>query len=145
MLTSWFPKLAFTRVDLCRYAAAHANASNKRNAPVAFFDLDHTIIDTNSNKHWIQHEFQNGKVKPKMVVTAVYWFTRYALGFGAGAEAAGAEAAMLYAGVKESDLKAEVEAVLDQELAHRMRPGCKPVMDAHVANGMRCVVYTSSW
>lgn len=124
-------------------ALAH-DKPNKRN-PVAFFDLDHTILDCNSNKHWIQHEVQNGKVKPKMIITAIYWFTRYAMGFGAGAESAGAEAAMLYAGTKESDLKSEVEELFDRELAHRMRPGCKAVMDMHVANGQRCIVCTSSW
>lgn len=46
---------------------------------VAFFDLDHTIIDCNSNKHWIQHEFMAGKVTPKLLALAVYWFTRYAM------------------------------------------------------------------
>mmetsp|Transcript_11336 Transcript_11336/g.27662 ORF Transcript_11336/g.27662 Transcript_11336/m.27662 type:complete len:340 (-) Transcript_11336:394-1413(-) len=120
-------------------------AGRKKSDPVAFFDLDHTIIDANSNKHWVQREFQNGKVKPKMIVTAMYWFTRYALGFGAGAETAGAEAAMLYSGIEESDLRRQVEAVFDEELAHRMRPGCKPVMDKHMADGLRCVVCTSSW
>ena len=39
-------------------------AGRKKSDPVAFFDLDHTIIDANSNKHWVQREFQNGKVHP---------------------------------------------------------------------------------
>lgn len=124
---------------------ALAQDKPSKRGPVAFFDLDHTILDCNSNKHWIQQEVQKGKVKPKMIVTAIYWFTRYAMGFGAGAESAGAEAAMLYAGIKESDLQSEVEELFDRELAHRMRPGCKAVMDMHVANGQRCIVCTSSW
>ena len=116
-----------------------------RSNAVAFFDLDHTILDCNSNKHWIVREVKAGKVSPKMILTAVYWFTRYAMGLGAGAESAGAEAAMLYAGTDEEELRRQVEEVFDNELALRMRPGCKPAMDAHNAAGVRCIICTSSW
>lgn len=78
-------------------------------AGVAFFDLDHTIIDTNSSWHWVQHEMNTGRIGVGMVFTALYWFARYAAGFGAGAERAGAEAAELYAGTLESELQVEVE------------------------------------
>ena len=78
-------------------------------AGVAFFDLDHTIIDTNSSWHWVQHEMNTGRIGAGMVFTALYWFARYAAGFGAGAERAGAEAAELYAGTLESELQVEVE------------------------------------
>jgi hypothetical protein len=47
---------------------------------VAFFDLDHTIIDTNSSWHWVQHEINTGRVGASMLFTAMYWFGRYALG-----------------------------------------------------------------
>ena len=112
---------------------------------VAFFDLDHTIIDTNSNKHWVSREILAGRVTPKLIGLAIYWFTRYAMGQGAGAEAAGAEAAMAYAGKSERELRAEVETMFDDKLAHRMRPGCGPTMAEHVARGELCVMCTSSW
>ena len=118
-----------------------------RRAPrvVAFFDLDHTIIDTNSNKHWVSREVLAGRVTPKLIGLAIYWFTRYAMGQGAGAEAAGAEAAMAYAGKSERQLRTEVETMFDEKLAHRMRPGCGPTMAEHVARGDLCVMCTSSW
>lgn len=112
---------------------------------VAFFDLDHTIIDTNSNKHWVSREVLAGRVTPKLIGLAIYWFTRYAMGQGAGAEAAGAEAAMAYAGKSERQLRTEVETMFDEKLAHRMRPGCGPTMAEHVARGDLCVMCTSSW
>mmetsp|Transcript_19738 Transcript_19738/g.31995 ORF Transcript_19738/g.31995 Transcript_19738/m.31995 type:complete len:304 (-) Transcript_19738:144-1055(-) len=112
---------------------------------VAFFDLDHTIIDTNSSWHWMQHEIHNGRVGAGFFFTALYWFARYAAGFGAGAERAGAEAAELYAGTAEEELQHEVERFFHKELAHRMRPGCAPVMHKHAAAGERCIICTSSW
>ena len=72
-------------------------------------------------------------------------FSRYALGFGAGAERAGAEAAELYAGEKEDDLNERVVTFFRKELSHRVRPGCKETMDKHKSDGVRCVMCTSSW
>lgn len=112
---------------------------------VAFYDLDHTIIDTNSNKHWVQREILAGRVTPKLILTAIYWFTRYAMGQGAGAEAAGAEAAMAYAGKSERVLRREVKNLFDEKLAHRVRPGYLAVLEAHREDGVRCIMCTSSW
>jgi HAD superfamily hydrolase (TIGR01490 family) len=112
---------------------------------VAFYDLDHTIIDTNSNKHWIVKEVKAGRVTPKLILTAIYWFARYAMGQGQGAEAAGAEAAMAYAGKSAKALQMEVEDVFDKHLAHRMRPGCGPSMKRHRENDVRVIICTSSW
>lgn len=112
---------------------------------VAFYDLDHTIIDTNSNKHWITKEIGAGRVTPKLVFTAIYWFAKYAMGQGQGAEAAGAEAAMAYAGKSSKQLKKEVRDVFDDKLKHRMRPGCGPSMDMHKQRNERIVICTSSW
>ncbi len=116
-----------------------------RSKVVAFYDLDHTIIDTNSNKHWIAKEVKAGRVTPKLIFTAIYWFARYAMGQGQGAEAAGAEAAMAYAGTSARALQEEVEAVFDAALAHRMRPGCGPSMARHRENDVRIIICTSSW
>jgi len=125
--------------------AAKEEVINAEKVGVALFDLDHTIIDTNSSWHWLQHEVNNGKVGLSMLMTAIYWFSRYALGFGAGAERAGAEAAELYAGEKEDDLNKRVVTFFRKELSHRVRPGCKETMDKHKSDGVRCVMCTSSW
>ena len=34
---------------------------------------------TPGDRHWIMQEVKAGKVDAKMIVTAVYWFTRYAM------------------------------------------------------------------
>ena len=137
------------RTKTARRAPVAATGTRVDGSPagpsVAFFDLDHTIIDTNSSWHWVQHEMNHGRIGVGMLATALYWFGRYALGFGAGAEKAGAEAAELYAGTKATDLKAEVDAFFHREMAHRQRPGCVEAMEAHVAAGERCLVCTTSW
>lgn len=118
-------------------------SANKRG--VAFFDLDHTVIDTNSSWHWVQHEMHAGRVGAHMILTAIYWFARYAAGFGAGAERAGAEAAELYAGTLASDLEAEVNVFFDKHMRHRQRPGCEAAIEKHSLEGIRCLICTTSW
>ena len=126
-------------------AEEFARVSEKNKKGVAFFDLDHTVIDTNSSWHWVQHEMHAGRVGAHMILTAIYWFARYAAGFGAGAERAGAEAAELYAGTVASDLEAEVNVFFDKHMRHRQRPGCEAAIEKHSLEGTRCLICTTSW
>lgn len=80
-----------------------------------------------------------------MIGTAVYWFSRYAFGYGDGAETAGKDAASLYKGESEQSFRERITNFFRMELAHRIRPGFKRVLDAHKANGERCVMCTSTW
>ena len=116
-----------------------------REDSVAFFDLDHTVVDTNSSWLWVQHEVNRGRVGANMILTALYWFGRYALGYGAGAERAGSEAAETYKGVLEAKLRGDVEMFFHEELKHRIRPGCVPVMQAHKRRNQRLIMCTSTW
>jgi phosphoserine phosphatase len=86
-----------------------------------------------------------GRVGAHMILTAIYWFARYAAGFGAGAERAGAEAAELYAGTVASDLEAEVNVFFDKHMRHRQRPGCEAAIEKHSLEGTRCLICTTSW
>ena len=38
-----------------------------RTDSVAFFDLDHTVVDTNSSWLWVQHEVNSGRVGAHMI------------------------------------------------------------------------------
>jgi len=116
-----------------------------RGRGVAFFDLDHTIIDVNSSWLWVKSEINSGRVGMSLIGTAVYWFSRYAFGYGDGAETAGKDAASLYKGESEQSFRERITNFFHMELAHRIRPGFKRVLDAHKANGERCVLCTSTW
>jgi len=112
---------------------------------VAFFDLDHTVVDTNSSWLWVQHEINCGRVGAHMIMTALYWFGRYALGYGAGAERAGADAAETYKGIPADKLRSDVENFFDEEMKHRARPGFLPVMQSHKRRNQRVIMCTSTW
>ena len=114
-------------------------------ATVAFFDLDHTIIDVNSSWLWVKSEINAGRVGVGLVGTALYWFSRYALGYGDGAETAGRDAASLYKGETEESFRHRIEDFFRMELANRMRPGFKTILEEHRARGERCVMCTSTW
>ena len=116
-----------------------------RGRGVAFFDLDHTIIDVNSSWLWVKSEINSGRVGMSLIGTAVYWFSRYAFGYGDGAETAGKDAASLYKGESEQSFRERITNFFRMELSHRIRPGFKRVLDAHKANGERCVMCTSTW
>ena len=116
-----------------------------RRRGVAFFDLDHTIIDVNSSWLWVKSEINSGRVGVSLIGTAVYWFSRYAFGYGDGAETAGKDAASLYKGESEQSFRERITNFFRMELAHRIRPGFKRVLDAHKENGERCVMCTSTW
>ena len=51
----------------------------------------------------------------------------------------------LHGGTNADELQQEVDAFFNKELAHRMRPGCKQIMEQHLAAGERCIICTSSW
>lgn len=109
----------------------------------AFFDLDRTLLDTNSAHSWLRHEWRAGRVKPRTVLRALWFFGRYALGDDTLGDAL-ADAAALYTGVPEATMDARVRAWFRAELAHRLRPGAAPAIASHRSLGEPCVVATSS-
>ena len=82
-----------------------------------------------------------GRVGASMILTAIYWFARYAAGFGAGSARARAE---LYAGTLATDLEAEVNVFFDKHMRHR-RAWCEAAIEKHAAEGTRCLICTTSW
>jgi HAD superfamily hydrolase (TIGR01490 family) len=131
-----------TRADASGTTARTAKGERRG---VAFFDLDHTIIDVNSSWLWVKSEINSGRVGMSLIGTAVYWFSRYAFGYGDGAETAGRDAASIYRGEDERMFRERITEFFRMELAHRTRPGFKAVLEAHKANGERCVMCTSTW
>ena len=131
-----------TRADASGTTARTAKGGRRG---VAFFDLDHTIIDVNSSWLWVKSEINSGRVGMSLIGTALYWFSRYAFGYGDGAETAGRDAASIYRGEDERMFRERITEFFRMELAHRTRPGFKAVLEAHKANGERCVMCTSTW
>ena len=72
-----------------------------------------------------------GRVTPKLIFTAIYWFARYAMGRGEGAVCAAPRPRWRLPASPRAAAETEVEAVFDAALAHAHRPGCGPTMARH--------------
>lgn len=110
---------------------------------VAFFDLDHTLLDVNSGHLWAREEWRRGRLGVSDVLKVTWVFLRYGLG-AEDLDDAMYGAARLYEGIPEAQLAAEIGAWFDRDLAHRARPGALTALRAHREAGDTCVLATSS-
>lgn len=110
----------------------------------AFFDLDRTLVDTNSGGLWVRAEWRAGRLDAWDVVRAAWWLGRYHLGYADGLDAVLRHAAARLAGTDEAVLAARVEAWFAAEVAGRLRPGAVAALARHRAAGDRLVVATTS-
>lgn len=111
---------------------------------VALFDLDRTLIDCNSGRLWVEHEFRGGRISAGDVVWAGYWLLRYSLGSEAGLERAFSTAVARLAGDREEELAARTEAWFAEHVRHRLRPGAVRALAHHRERGDQLVMATSS-
>lgn len=111
---------------------------------VALFDLDRTLLDCNSGRLWVQHEWRHGRLSLMDVLTASWWLARYSLGSDAGLEQAFAAAVARLEGLREDELAERVERWFTLEVLHRLRPGAQEVLAQHRSAGDRLVMATSS-
>lgn len=111
--------------------------------PIAFFDLDRTLLDVNSATLWVRHEFRNGAISRRQLGLAGWWLALYRLGLTrveAGLEAAIAT----LKGKEEALLERATEAFWEREVRHRVRPGARPVVARHRQQGHHTALLTSS-
>lgn len=110
---------------------------------VALFDLDRTLLDCNSGRLWLQHEWREGRVGWRDLIWASWWLGRYGLGYADGLDAAMERAVRSVTGLEESLLDARVQEWFAREVCHRMRRGAKAVLQEHRSRGDRLVLATS--
>jgi HAD superfamily hydrolase (TIGR01490 family) len=110
---------------------------------VALFDLDRTLLDCNSGRLWVAAEWREGRLGARDVAWASWWLLRYSVGIGEGLEAVFATAVATLADSREDELAARTDRWFDGEVAQRLRPGARKVLDAHRAAGDRVVLATS--
>lgn len=110
---------------------------------IAFFDLDRTLIATNSATGWMRRELRLGNINRRDVVRAAGWIGLYQLGF-ARIESALHDAAATLTGQSEAELRERTLAFWAEEVAQTIRPGAHPVLERHRSEGARLVLLTSS-
>lgn len=110
---------------------------------IAFFDLDRTLIATNSATDWMRSEMKLGNIGRCQVVRAVGWIGLYQLGF-ARIESALHDAATTLAGQDEALLRTRTQTFWAESIEQTIRPGAHAVLQQHRAAGDQLVLLTSS-
>lgn len=111
--------------------------------PIAFFDLDLTLLTINSAHRWVRDEWKLGWISHRQLLRAAWLLTRYRLG-ATSLESALRDAIMSLKGQREDDLKERVEHFYEREVRHAFRPGSLEVIESHRAQGHRCYLMTSA-
>ena len=110
---------------------------------IAFFDLDRTLLDCNSARLWLSHEWREGEVSFKTGLWASYWLIRYSLGSGNIEHAIKAAVAHLE-GQEESVFAERVKKWFEADVRHRLRPGAAKAIARHRQEEDAVILATSS-
>ena len=111
--------------------------------PVAFFDLDRTLIAKNSGFLWVRAELRGGHIGWKTAAEAFTWLLRYHFG-RVKIEAALFKGVATLTGTLEADLIHRVRRFYDDEIHGLYRPGALAALAEHRARGDQLVLLTTS-
>ncbi|MEZ4236895.1 MAG: HAD-IB family hydrolase [Myxococcota bacterium] len=112
-------------------------------AKLALFDLDRTLLDCNSGRLWMLHEWRARRIGLRDVAWGSYWLVRYGLGQEDGLDEAMQTAVRSVVGLPEAELDARVREWFAREVRHRLRRGATAALERHRAAGDRLVLATS--
>ena len=111
--------------------------------PIAFFDLDRTLLSVNSAELWMKREFREGHVTRWQAARAAAWIATYHAGFAKLERALEAAIASL-AGQEEGVISERTHCFYAEELARAYRPRARTVLDQHRARGHTLALLTAS-
>jgi HAD superfamily hydrolase (TIGR01490 family) len=110
---------------------------------IAFFDLDGTLLTSNSAALWVRRERRLGRIGRRQSLKAIGYFAAYKLGVLDITTAYG-EVARAVAGRDEAAMRAESRRWWTEEVARTEAPGAREAIAAHRAAGDRLVLLTST-
>ena len=111
--------------------------------PIAFFDLDLTLLSVNSGSLWIRREVALGRLPLRRALRAASWLVQYQLGLAA--QTTMLEKAIASAtGESAEALAARTKSFFDTLVKQRFRPGGRSALELHRARGDRLVLLSSS-
>ncbi len=111
--------------------------------PVAFFDLDLTLIDVNSGILWAKYERSLGNISRFQLARAVFWHGMYRLAL-INMELAFERAISHYKGQSSELLDQRTRDWFDGQIAHRLRVKARRALAEHRERGHRLVLLTNS-
>ena len=111
--------------------------------PIAFFDLDRTLLAVNSAELWMKREFREGYVTRWQAARAAAWIASYHAGFAKLERALEAAIASL-AGQEEAAIAARTHRFYAEELASAYRPRARDILEQHRTQGHTLALLTAS-
>ena len=111
--------------------------------PVAFFDLDLTILKINSATLWVQSEYREGMISTTQLIRAFWLLARYRLG-STSLDTALEGAIMTLRGQRELDLKERIHRFYLEKVSDQVRHGAYDVLRQHRDQGHLCYLMTSA-
>jgi len=112
-------------------------------SPIAFFDLDHTLIAINSAKAWMHRERRAGRMGRRDTVRAIFWFGMYRLG-KAKMDDVVRSAVLTLKDQEEALFRSRTRAFWHEEVQSTIRPGAPAAIARHRSQGHRLVLLTAS-
>lgn len=112
--------------------------------PIAFFDLDKTIIAKNSANLWLKTQWQEGKIDFRNMLKASYWLFKYHLGFTNFDDIL--EKSLAF--VKDREDKKTIEETkifYELSIKHLYRPGALQAIKEHKKEGHVTSLLTSGF
>ena len=114
-----------------------------RSPAIAYFDLDRTLIATNSAKGWVKRQLRQGHLSRRQAARAGLAMGLYHLGV-ADLDRLIRDAVRELEGAEEADLAARSLAFWREEVVDTIRPGARAALARHRALGDQLVVLTAS-
>ena len=112
--------------------------------PIAFFDLDKTLLEINSARLWMRWQRKQQRMTVWQTLQASYWLALYHLGV-TGVEAAIRKAVRYnFTGANQKETMLQVRQFYTQELHNKYRPKALQVLQQQRALGHRLVLLTSA-
>lgn len=81
----------------------------------AFFDVDHTTIEVNSGRKYLEYLWKEGQISLPQAIKATWWLAQYRLSM-LDYDAMTAEVVKSYAGQKVHEITRDIQAWFDEEI-----------------------------
>ncbi len=119
-----------------------ASTSEHQGRVAAFFDVDHTLIEVNSGRKWLEYLWREGQISIPNALRSVKWLVQYRLSM-LDYEEVTRRVTNLYAGSSVADLQEEVNRWFQAEITPTITQQARERVEEHRRQGHLLVMLTS--
>ena len=108
----------------------------------AFFDVDHTTIEVNSGRKYLEYLWKEGQISLPQAIKATWWLAQYRLSM-LDYDAMTAEVVKSYAGQKVHEITRDIQAWFDEEIRPTVCRQARERIEYHRRHGHVIAFLTS--